>query len=121
LHEVPSLAVGVHLALVEERPLADGVTTLVGVNGLFHEGYSAVVPRYLAGRLSLDEIERELRAQIELVFKSGLRVTHFNGHQHLHLLPKVFEIVQHLAAEYGVDYIRIVDEPHSLSMRGFAI
>ena len=121
LHDVPSLAVGIHLALVEERPLADEVPSLVGVNGLFHENYAAVVPRYLTGRLRIGEIEREFRAQIEKVMQTGLRITHANGHQHLHLLPKIFELVERLADEYRIAYLRIVNEPHSFSLRGFAL
>jgi predicted glycoside hydrolase/deacetylase ChbG (UPF0249 family) len=121
LRDVPSLAVGVHLALVEERPLADNVASLVGTNGLFHESYAAIVPRYFAGRIDVDDVERELRMQIETVLQTGLTVTHLNGHQHLHLLPRVFAIVQQLAEEYGIGYVRIVDERRHFSPRGVAI
>jgi len=121
LHDVPSLAVGIHLTLVEERPVADGIDSLIGANELFHENYAAFVPRYLAGRIRIEEVERELRAQIEKVLQTGLKITHANGHQHLHLLPKVFEVVQRLAEEHGVPYVRIVDERRSLSVRGAAV
>jgi predicted glycoside hydrolase/deacetylase ChbG (UPF0249 family) len=101
LREVPSLEVGVHLALVEERPL----TAL-----RFPKKYTSFVPLYLARVLSLAAIERELRAQIERVVASGLRVTHLNGHQHLHLLPRIFGVVCRLAREYAIPYVRIVDD-----------
>ena len=121
LREVPSLAVGIHLTLVEERPLSADVPSLVGTNGLFAENYAAFVASYALRRISLEEVERELRAQIERVLQTGLTITHANGHQHLHLLPPVFEIVQRLAEEYRIGYVRIVDEPRSLSVRGAAI
>jgi chitin disaccharide deacetylase len=121
LRDVPALAVGVHLALVEERPLIAGVPSLVGANDLFHESYAAFVPRYVAGRIQIDEVEREFRAQIEKLLQTGLKVTHANGHQHLHLLPRIFEVVQSLAEEYSIPYVRIVDEPRSFSARGAAI
>ncbi len=112
LRDVPSLEVGVHLALVEERPL-----TAIR----FPHKYTSFVPLYLARVISLTQIERELRAQIERVLATGLRVTHLNGHQHLHLLPRIFRLVTQLAREYEIGYVRIVDDhgatARPLSMR----
>jgi len=101
LRDVPSLQVGVHLALVEER-------SLTGLR--MPRKYTTFVPLYLSRVLSIAAIERELRAQIERVLGTGLRVTHLNGHQHLHLLPRIFRVVARLAREYGVPYVRIVDD-----------
>jgi predicted glycoside hydrolase/deacetylase ChbG (UPF0249 family) len=101
LRDVPALAVGVHLTLVEERPLT---------RMRFPKKYVSFVPLYLARAMSIGAIERELRAQIERVVSTGLPVTHVNGHQHLHLLPRVFRVVTQLAAEYRIPYIRIVDD-----------
>jgi chitin disaccharide deacetylase len=101
LRAIPSLAIGVHLTLVEERPL----TAM-----RFPKKYTSFVPLYLARRIPIDAIERELRAQIEKVLATGLRVAHLNGHQHLHLLPRIFALVARLAEEYGIAYVRIVDD-----------
>ena len=101
LRDVPSLDVGVHLALVEER-------TLTGLR--MPRKYTTFMPLYLARVISIAAIERELRAQIERVLGAGLRVTHLNGHQHLHVLPRVFRVVARLAKEYAVPYVRIVDD-----------
>jgi predicted glycoside hydrolase/deacetylase ChbG (UPF0249 family) len=112
LRDVPSLEAGVHLALVEER-------SLTGMR--FPKKYTSFAPLYLARAISITAIERELRAQIERVVASGLRVTHLNGHQHLHLLPRIFAVVARLAREYDVPYVRIVDDrgghARALSMR----
>lgn len=120
LRETPTLKVGVHLTLVEERPLAEEVTSLVSSNGLLHEHWTSFVPRYLARLISMDDVERELRAQLERVLATGLPVTHVNGHQHLHLLPRIFKLVSRLADEYAIPYIRIVDD-HGSGSRGPAI
>lgn len=95
LKDVPSLEVGVHLALVEERALTTG--------RLMPKNYV----RFLLSRRSVD-IAAELRAQLERVLATGLRVTHLNGHQHLHMLPDVNRIVQELAREHGIGYVRKV-------------
>ena len=94
LRDVPSLEVGVHLTLVEERALTTGRP--------MPKNYV----RFVFGRPR--GIEPELRAQIEKVLATGLRVTHLNGHQHLHQLPRVFAIAQRLAGEYGIRYVRRV-------------
>ena len=101
LRDVPSLEVGVHLALVEER-------SLTGLR--MPKKYTTFVPLYVLRAIPIAAIERELRAQIERVLAAGLRVTHLNGHQHLHLLPRVFAVVARLAREYGIGYVRIVDD-----------
>ena len=108
LRDVPSLEVGVHLTLVEERPL----TAM-----RFPRKYPSFVPQYLARMIGIEKIERELRAQIEKVLATGLRVTHLNGHQHLHLLPRIFALVMRLAEEYRIGYVRIVDDHGSHTRR----
>ncbi len=95
LRDVPTLEVGVHLTLVEE-------TSLTGMP--FRKSYAG----FLLGRKDLTAIERELRAQVERVLATGLRVTHCNGHQHLHMLPAIFAITTRLANEYGIGYVRRV-------------
>lgn len=96
LRDVPSLEVGVHLTLVEERALTTG----------------AAMPRnyvrFLFARRT--DVEPELRAQIEKVLATGLRVTHLNGHQHLHQLPRVRRVVARLAQDYGIGYVRVVND-----------
>jgi predicted glycoside hydrolase/deacetylase ChbG (UPF0249 family) len=110
LRDYPRLSVGIHLALVEERPLAANVESLVGASGILHGSYYEFIPRYFARRIRLDEVEREFRAQIEAVLAAGIKIEHANGHQHLHLLPRIFTLVQRLAEEYRIPYVRIVDE-----------
>lgn len=111
LRDVPSLELGVHLTLVEERPL----TSI-----RFPRKYTSFVPLYLARVIGIAAIERELRAQVERVLATGLRVTHLNGHQHLHLLPRIFRVVVRLAREYSIPYVRIVDDRGGTA-RGLAI
>ncbi|MFL6248843.1 MAG: ChbG/HpnK family deacetylase, partial [Thermoanaerobaculia bacterium] len=87
----------------------------------FPKKYTSFVPLYVARAISLNSVERELRSQIERVLATGLRVTHLNGHQHLHLLPRIFAVVRRLASEYKIGYVRIVDDrggaARALSMR----
>jgi chitin disaccharide deacetylase len=94
LREIPKLEVGVHLALVEERSLITG---------------QPMPKNYIRFALARKwDVEPELRAQIEKVLKTGLTVTHLNGHQHLHKIPWIFEVVERLAGEYRIGYVRVV-------------
>jgi predicted glycoside hydrolase/deacetylase ChbG (UPF0249 family) len=96
LAEVKSLEVGVHLTLVEERAMTTG---------------APMPPNYIRFLLSPKKnVESELRTQIERVLGAGLRVTHLNGHQHLHMLPSIRRIVERLAREYSIAYIRVVND-----------
>jgi chitin disaccharide deacetylase len=104
LKDVPALEVGVHLALVEERPL----TAMT---------FPKKWPYFLIRPMSIRLIEHELRAQIEKVLATGLRVTHLNGHQHLHVLPRLFALVTRLAREYAIGYVRTIDDRGSSSRR----
>lgn len=122
LRDYPALSAGVHLTLVEERPVAADVESLVGAGGLLHGSYYDFVPRYFARRIRLDEVEREFRAQIEALLAAGLTLQHANGHQHLHLLPRIFTLVQRLAEEYRIPYVRIVDEKkHGRGLRDMSV
>ena len=122
LRDHPNLSVGVHLALVEERPVAADVESLVGASGILHGSYYDFIPRYFARRIRIDEVEREFRAQIEAILGAGITLQHVNGHQHLHLLPRIFSVVQRLAEEYRIPYVRIVDEKkHGRGLRDMSV
>jgi predicted glycoside hydrolase/deacetylase ChbG (UPF0249 family) len=105
--------VGIHLTLVGERPLSppERIPTLMDRDGSFLPGYPAFARRYLAGSLAMAEIEAELRRQLDRLAGTGLPIVHANSHQHLHVLPRLFEIVLRLAEEHGIRYVRIPADP----------
>src|SRR5688572_4338796 len=52
-------------------------------------------------------VHRELGAQVEKVMRAGIRPTHLDGHQHVHLLPRVWPVVVELAREHGIAWVRM--------------
>jgi predicted glycoside hydrolase/deacetylase ChbG (UPF0249 family) len=54
---------------------------------------------------------RSWRGQLEAFLQTGLRPTHLDTHQHVHLLPGLLEKVARLAAENGIGYVRAPVEP----------
>ena len=123
LRDAPTLSIGVHLTLVGELPLRKPIEipSLVDTHGRLYTSFTRFVPRYFAGAIRLPDVERELRAQIEKVLNADLPVRHVNGHQHLHLLPRIFELVVRLCGEYQIAYVRTVSEETTWSMRGASI
>jgi len=104
----PKLDVGVHLTLVEERPLlsASEIPSLVDSEGRFHDNARRFVGRFLSGRIRLREVRKELEAQLSRIRDSGIRPTHLDGHQHLHVLPGLFPIVAELACRHSIPVVR---------------
>jgi predicted glycoside hydrolase/deacetylase ChbG (UPF0249 family) len=123
LRENPGLDVGLHLALTSEwdnvkwRPLATA-PSLVGRDGYFHPMIWPH-PHYGKERAlkeqpwKLDEIERELRAQIELTRREVPHLSHLSDHMGFQSLgPDVVALVRRLGAEFGLDI-----DPEALGAR----
>ncbi len=108
----PSLDLGLHFSLVDGTPVSDAsqVPTLTGPDGRLHASYGMFLRRYVTGRIAVAEIEAEFRAQLSKVREAGLRITHIDSHQHLHVLPAILEIVTRLAKEHGIPAVRLPDE-----------
>ena len=111
--DCPELGVGVHLTLVGARPVAPmpAVASLVDGEGKFCESYPVFLRRYLQGTVRRDEVERELTAQIEKVTRAGIRPTHLDSHQHLHVVPGISGMVLDLARRFTIPAVRIPAEP----------
>ena len=116
----PELAVGVHLSLVGGAPLSppSEVPSLVGRGGALLPDASAFLRRWTAHRVNPEEVELELRRQVEALLDRGLTVVHVNSHQHLHVLPDVLAVVLRLAQAYGIPFVRT---PVDRQPRGVAI
>jgi hopanoid biosynthesis associated protein HpnK len=102
------LDVGLHLALVEERAVLERklLPTLVDETGLFPRTSGEFFRRAFLGRISWDEVEGEIAAQIARFQKTGLRLSHLDSHQHIHMFPPVFQIVRRLTGEMDNVWIR---------------
>jgi predicted glycoside hydrolase/deacetylase ChbG (UPF0249 family) len=109
LRRAPQLAeqasFGVHLNLCEGRPLTGGAT-LTDADGRFLRKRT-LAARALTGKLSLPELEAEVAAQIGLLRDAGLRISHLDGHKHLHQLPIVCAAVANVLPGFGIERVRI--------------
>lgn len=112
----PKLGIGIHLSLVGSLPTvlsAKEVPTLVQSDGLLPESYTEVIKRACQGKLDYGQVYRELDAQMEKIMATGLPIDHLDSHQHLHVLPQIWSIVQSLMMKYGIHRLRIPREAYS--------
>jgi predicted glycoside hydrolase/deacetylase ChbG (UPF0249 family) len=116
LRGIRGLDIGAHLTFVGERPLSprSEVRSLLGDDGAFLPSYRAFVQRYFRGRIDRADVARETRRQLARIADAGLEIRHVNSHQHLHVLPDIFDVVVRIAAELGIPYIRL---PHDAQPR----
>jgi chitin disaccharide deacetylase len=103
----PELDVGLHVTLVEERAVLghEMLPTLLDEAGQFPRTSGEFIRRAFLGRISWDEVEREIAAQIARFQNTGLRLSHVDSHQHLHMFLPVFQIVRRLTR--GIDNVWI--------------
>ena len=106
---------GVHLCITGgERPVSaprDVPSLLSGVS--FRAHWPGVLLALTAGRIRRAEVEREWEAQIARAEGAGLRVTHLDSHQNLHLHPFLFPVAVALALQFRVSFVRAprADDP----------
>jgi predicted glycoside hydrolase/deacetylase ChbG (UPF0249 family) len=111
LRDTADIGVGAHLAAVGEDPpllSAREIPTLVDRRGHLPMSWRQLLPRVLARRVDLDDLRREFAAQLARLTGAGLRLTHVDSHQHVHLWPSIGEVVLDVAADAGIDRVRII-------------
>jgi predicted glycoside hydrolase/deacetylase ChbG (UPF0249 family) len=125
INQVPKLEIGLHLAIVESLCLSEG-NSIQSPRRYFnnqpclHENWKSFLWPYLRGSLNLDELEAEMRLQIEKFLHKVGKIPFLNATQHLHLLPGVAERVAKLCQEYNISAIRNVTQTppaNTLSLR----
>src|SRR5215475_2134629 len=104
----PSLGVGLHINITQGLPVAGAsrVGSLLNDRGELWGTSGAVFKRLLAGRLKIEEVVVELRAQIEKALNAGLRLTHVDSHKHTHALPQICEAIIATIKDYGINTVR---------------
>ncbi len=121
------LGVGAHLALVGHQGTVlapSEVPTLVDDDGRLASGWRPFLTRCALGRVDLDDVRRELTAQVEALRASGLTLSHVDTHQNLHLWPGIARATIDVAQTHGIPAIRVTRSdgrsPIAWAVRHFA-
>ncbi len=116
---LPSLAVGLHVVLVNGRPALppERVPALVDARGEFPIDLVAAGVRFFFTPGIRRQLEAEIRAQFERFAASGLALDHVDAQCHMHVHPTIFALILKVGREFGMRAIRLPREPFALSYR----
>lgn len=115
----PRLGVGLHLSLVCGRSALrqSEIPNLVDAQQRFPNCPVSAGMKFFFDPRCREQLEREVTAQFEKFFGTGLTLDHVNGHLHFHLHPAVFGIVMKHARRWKVRQVRLTRDPFWLNAR----
>ena len=111
--QYPSLRVGIHLTLVEGRPVSDPrhIPDLVDADGAFSTHLVRAGFNFFFRPGIRRQLETEIRAQFEAFRATGLDLDHANAHNHMQLHPTILHLMLQVGKDYGLGAVRLPYEP----------
>ena len=110
------VSIGLHLNLSEGKSISTDLRLLAGNDRAFPGKAAAQRLLLQENNLELEkEVFREVDAQIGLLLKAGISLSHLDGHQHLHIFPAVRKAAIGAAKKHEIPWIRISHEPCPVS------
>lgn len=104
--ENPDKDLGLHLTLTAEWENykwdgvlpASEIPSLIGDDGYFYSS-----SEQLAQNANPEEVEKEIRAQVQMAIDAGLKPTHLDSHMgSLFQTPELFKVYQKVGKEFGI-------------------
>lgn len=105
----PEFSFGVHLYLVDEKPVSDPASIPSMVDPKTGRLWTTrqFILRNFAGLIKVKDLVTEMRAQYSAIASTGLPISHVDGHGHNHRLPQSIKALKVLAAEIGRPDLRV--------------
>ncbi len=115
LAKTHAIDIGWHINLTLGQPVSDprSIPSLVTTDGYFHSLPSLLI-RSFWGKIKREDVARELGLQYEAFTKAGLRPSHADGHQHVHVFPMIRDVVGEIARREKIPFVRVPAERGSL-------
>jgi hopanoid biosynthesis associated protein HpnK len=116
---LPRLAVGLHLALTDAKPVLppSAVPDLVDSGGRLRTDMA----RSGAAMFFLPHVKRQMRAEVRAQFEAfrstGLKLDHVTAHKHFHLHPSILKAILELMKEFGAPAVRAPFESRAILNR----
>ena len=113
---LPTLRVGLHLVLVEGRPVLPPreLPDLVGPDGRFRRDMVACAVDIFFRPAARRQLLAEVTAQFEAYAATGLALDHVNTHKHFHLHPTIAGAILKVGRRFGLDAMRTPAEPRAV-------
>jgi len=104
---------GLHLNLTEGKALNENSINIIsGENNIFKINAKKYFFSgfYKPNKELINAVYGEFKSQIKKVLKDGIKISHFDSHEHIHHSPWVFKIITDLGKEFEINKIRFVNE-----------
>lgn len=113
---MPELGVGLHVVLVEGRPVLppEQIPALVDGMGNFRTDMARAGVTIFASPGARRQLAAEVEAQFAAFAATGLTLDHVNAHKHFHLHPTIAGTILRIGQRYGMRAARAPIEPRRL-------
>lgn len=110
---LPGLGVGLHLVLVEGRPVLPPkqIPALVDAAGQFRSDMVRTALTIFASPSARRQLAAEIEAQFAAFAATGLKLDHVNAHKHFHLHPTIASAILRAGKRHGMTAMRAPIEP----------
>ncbi|WP_158912860.1 hopanoid biosynthesis-associated protein HpnK [Caulobacter sp. S45] len=111
-----SLRVGLHVVLIEGRPILapELVPDLVDATGAFRRDMVACAVDIFFKPAARRQLAAEVEAQFKAYRATGLPLDHVNTHKHFHLHPTIAGTILKIGRDYGLKAMRVPTEPRAV-------
>ena len=111
-----TLGVGLHLVLVDGRPVLppDRIPDLVDADGRFHDNMALAGARFFFSACVRKQLAAEIEAQFAAFAATGLALDHVNAHKHFHLHPTILSLIMQVGGGFGMTAVRAPVEPREI-------
>lgn len=113
---LPRLGVGLHVVLVDGRPMLppERVPALVDGEGRFRTDMMRAGITIFASPFARRQLRAEIEAQFAAFAATGLRLDHVNAHKHFHLHPTIAATILRVGRRHGMAAMRAPIEPSAV-------
>jgi hopanoid biosynthesis associated protein HpnK len=113
---MPRLGVGLHIVLVEGRPVLspEQLPALVDKQGQFRSDMFRAAVEIFTSLAARRQLAAEIKAQFKAFAATGLSLDHVNAHKHFHLHPTISAMILSIGRQYGMKSLRTPIEPRAV-------
>jgi predicted glycoside hydrolase/deacetylase ChbG (UPF0249 family) len=103
--------VGLHVDLTQGHAITGAqFARIADESGVFKLSASELIRMSRRDIALIDQIRGEIRAQLGRAADFGLKLTHVDSHQHVHMSPTIFAVLEEEASKFDVKHIRFSRE-----------
>mgnify|MGYP001226184776 FL=1 len=113
INQTPNNFYGLHLNLTEGKALNKNSTNILSDNNNEFKISASkyfLLNFYRSNKNLENAVYEELKVQITKVLNDGIKLSHFDSHEHIHHSPWLFKIITVLGKEFKINKIRFVNE-----------